>query len=106
MAASPAVVELGIADIHRAMCAGTLSARALVDVYRARIVAYYQHGPALNAVVCVDEQAATKADALDRVFADRGELSGPLHGTVPLVKDNIDVAGLPSSSGVAAPRRT
>lgn len=100
--ASFAVVERSIADIHHAMRAGTLSARALTEAYLARIAAYDQRGPTLNAVVCTDAGALAQADALDRARAASGELSGPLHGIPLLVKDNVDVAGLPSSSGLAA----
>lgn len=102
MAAPIALLDLGIADLQCGLRAGRWSVRALVDAYLARIEAYDQRGPALNAVVCIDAQAGAQADALDRTYATHGELSGALHGTVLLVKDNIDVAGLPSSSGVAA----
>lgn len=103
MAAAPVVVvELGIAAIHQSMRAGSLSARALTEAYLARIAAYDQQGPALNAVVCVAEDALAKADALDEAFARSHQLTGPLHGIPLLVKDNVDVDGLPSSSGVAA----
>jgi Asp-tRNA(Asn)/Glu-tRNA(Gln) amidotransferase A subunit family amidase len=101
-AANPAVVELGIADIQSALRAGTLSARSLTQAYLARIAAYDQHGPALNAVVSMAADALSTADTLDRALAASGQLCGPLHGVAVLVKDNVDVAGLPSSSGVAA----
>ncbi|MCC6710341.1 MAG: amidase [Gammaproteobacteria bacterium] len=97
-----AVVERDIADIHRALRAGSVSVRDLTAAYLARIQAYDQQGPALNAVVCTDAEALAKADALDKAHAASGVLSGPLHGIAILVKDNVDVAGLPSSSGVAA----
>jgi amidase len=97
-----AVVERDIADIHRALRAGALSVRDLTAAYLARIEAYDQRGPRLNAVVCTDGGALAKADALDRAQAEQGALGGPLHGVAILVKDNVDVAGLPSSSGLAA----
>ena len=42
-----------------------------------------------------------RADSLDAALAREGSLSGPLHGIVFIVKDNFDVAGLPTTAGSA-----
>lgn len=56
----------------------------------------------LNAVVAVDpENALADAARLDEL-ADAGHACGPLHGTTVVIKDNIDVAGLPTTNGSAA----
>src|SRR5690606_28290718 len=49
----------------------------------------------LNAFAAVDEDAVM-AQAAER---DAGPPSGPLHGVPIAVKDNIDVAGLPTRAG-------
>jgi len=99
---SVAVLDLSLADIADGLARGRFSASALVDSYRARIAAYDQRGPALNAIVCVNEEATAAATRLDQQQAETGALTGPLHGVPLVIKDNIDVAGLPTSSGLAA----
>src|SRR5690606_36556191 len=102
-AASPvAVVEATIADLHASMLAGTLTARALVEAYRARIDAFDKRGPGLNAIVRLDDRALAVADSLDEALRRTGRLTGPLHGIPLIVKDNYDVAGLATTVGSRA----
>jgi hypothetical protein len=55
---APFVLEdATIASVHAAFAARTLTCRALVDQYLARISAYDQAGPALNAIVVVNPDA-------------------------------------------------
>ena len=93
--------EATIAQIHEAMEAGRLTARDLVEAYLARIAKYDRQGPALNALITVNPDALTRAAELDAAFAERG-LTGPLHGIPVIVKDNYDIAGLPTSAGSRA----
>ena len=95
------VEEATIAQVHEAMEAGDLTASDLVEAYLARIEAYDRRGPALNALVTVNPHAATRAAELDAAFAARG-LTGPLHGIPIIVKDNYDIAHLPTSAGSLA----
>ena len=97
-AADFAVEETTIAEIHRAMVDGRLTARQLVERYIARIAAYDQQGPSLNAIVTLNLRALQRADRLDATFRESG-LSGPLHGIPVIVKDNYDTADLPTTAG-------
>jgi amidase len=92
---------VGVAEVSAALSAGGATSTALVEGYLARIAALSAGGPAVNAVRCLAPDAARRADELD---AERraGRLRGPLHGVPVLVKDNIDVAGLPTSGGALA----
>ncbi len=95
------VVEASIAEIHAAMNAGSLTSRALVEAYLARIAAYDKHGPALNAIVTINPNALARADELDAALEASG-LTGPLHGIPVIVKDNYDTFDLPTSGGSLA----
>lgn len=95
------VFGLSIADLQAAMAAGRLSSADLVRAYLARIAAYDQTGPALNAVLALNEEAFADAAQRDAERA-RGTLSGPLHGLPILLKDNIDTAAMPTTAGSLA----
>src|SRR5262245_967848 len=70
---------------------GRRTARQIAGAYIARIQALDRSGPSLRAVIELNPDALTIADALD---ADRtaGRMRGPLHGIPVLIKDNIDTA--------------
>lgn len=96
------VTEITIDEIHRLMRAGDLSARTLVERYRARIEAYDRQGPALNSLIVSNPRALARADSLDRILRRTGELVGPLHGIPVIVKDNYDTHDLPTTAGSAS----
>jgi amidase len=93
-----AIEEATIAQVHQSMKDGTLTCRKLVEEYLARIEAYDQQRPKLNAVIYINPKALEEADALDQKFAVRG-LSGPLHGIPVLLKDNVDTNDMPTTGG-------
>lgn len=95
------VEEATIASVHAAFAARTLTCRALVEMYLARIAAYDKTGPALNAIVVVNPNALAEADALDERFRRSG-LTGPLHCAPTIVKDNYETIGLQSADGSLA----
>jgi Asp-tRNA(Asn)/Glu-tRNA(Gln) amidotransferase A subunit family amidase len=95
------VHEATITQIHAAMRAGRLTCRSLVDRYLERIARYDKSGPALNAIVVTNPDAATQAADLDRRFA-AGGLTGPLHCVPVIVKDNFETTGLQSANGSLA----
>ena len=94
----PTVVETGILDLQRALEEGRLTSVQLVDAYEARIRAYDQDGPRLNAILRLNARAREEAAALDRERREKGP-RGPLHGIPVLLKDNYDVEGMQTSAG-------
>lgn len=90
--------EASILQLQSAMEAGTVSSRDLVEMYLARIAAYDDQGPAINAMIHVNPRAAEQALALDRERAMSGP-RGPLHGIPMVVKDNYDTADMPTTGG-------
>jgi amidase len=92
------ITETTIDDIHAAFKSGRLTARQLVQGYLDRIAAYDKHGPTINSIITLNDQALEDADRLDAAYRDSG-LVGPLHGIPVLVKDEIDTAGMPTTLG-------
>jgi amidase len=92
------LMEATIDRIHDAYRSQRLTARQLVQAYLDRIAAYDKNGPALNAIISLNPQALAEADRLDALAKAGGPL-GPLHGIPVLVKDQADVAGLPTTLG-------
>src|SRR5215831_17604008 len=76
-----------------------VSSREVVQSHLDRIEAV---NPQLNAIVrLLPEEALAAADAADRAVAD-GAALGPLHGVPCTVKENIDLAGTPTTQAVPA----
>ncbi len=92
------VVETTIADVHSAYQSGRLSARQLVQSYRDRIDAYDKRGPGINALISLNPRALEEADRLDAAFKASGFV-GPLHGIPIIMKDQGDVAEMPTTLG-------
>lgn len=95
------VMEKTIAELQAAMAGGAVTSRQLVEIYLARIAAYDKQGPALNAIVALNPDALSIADALDAERRARGP-RGPLHGIPVLVKDNYETVEMPTSAGSIA----
>ena len=100
-AAAFRVEETTIAQLHAAYLAGRTTARDVTRAYLERIAAYDKRGPYLNSLIHVNERALAEAERLDTALRDGGSLSGALHGIPVIVKDNLDTADMPTSSGVA-----
>lgn len=87
-----------IAQLHAAMFRGQVTARQVVEAYLARIEAYDQVGPALNAVVTINPDAGRQADELDAALGE-GRVVGPLHGIPMVIKDCLETADMPTAFG-------
>ncbi len=90
--------ETTIARIQSAFRDGSLTCRALVDRYLARIEAYDQQGPSLNAIVMVNADARARADDLDRRYRQSGP-AGLMHCVPVIVKDNYETLDMPTTAG-------
>ncbi|MFN2315812.1 MAG: amidase family protein [Gemmatimonadales bacterium] len=94
------VMEATIASAQAALQSGRTTCRALVEQYLARIAAYDQAGPVLNAIQHVNERALAEADSLDA--AQRaGRPLGPLHCVPVLLKDQVETRDMPTTYGSA-----
>jgi Asp-tRNA(Asn)/Glu-tRNA(Gln) amidotransferase A subunit family amidase len=99
-AAAGAQAPADAAQAARDVCAGKLKSEALVSAALARA----KERADLNAFVTLDESGAlAAARQIDAVVArSRGQGCKPLTGVPIVVKDNIHVAGLPSTGGTPA----
>jgi amidase len=95
--------QLSATELAQRIRRRQLSSVEAIDAHLARIDAV---NPALNAVVRVmADEARAGAVLADKKLA-AGETVGPLHGVPFTVKENIDVAGLPTTWGVPALAQT
>jgi amidase len=95
------VIYWSASALARALRAGQLSSREMVDACLARIDAV---NPSVNAVVqLVPERARNEADVLDKLAAS-GHFKGPLHGVPITLKDSLDTAGIISTGGTLGRR--
>jgi amidase len=91
--------QLGALELADRIRSKEVSSREVLEAHLARVEAC---NGALNAIVRVlDDEARAAADAADASLA-AGDAVGPLHGVPCTVKENIDVAGTPTTQGVKA----
>ncbi|WP_027173782.1 amidase [Methylobacterium sp. 10] len=100
MAAAPTpipdldIVEMTLADVADAFASGVTS-EALTLAFLDRIAAYNPH---YNAIIVMNPQALDDARAID-ARRGAGEALGPLAGVPVVIKDPMDMAGLPTTAG-------
>jgi amidase len=83
--------ETTISDLQEAMKSGKLTSQSITEKYLARIDQIDKQGPAINAIIELNPDALSIADAMDNERKEKGP-RGPLHGVPMLIKDNIDTA--------------
>ncbi len=97
-AATLDITRATIPEIQKAYATGRLSSERVTAAYLARVAAYEEAGPAINAIIHMNPNALEQAKALD---AERkaGKVRGPLHGIPIVLKDNFDTFDLPTTAG-------
>jgi len=94
-----------VAQLNELLDSGRISSEQLTRAYIDRIAALSSQAPALNAVRALNPRALAEARAAD-VTRGRKLAHGPLLGIPVLLKDNIDVAGMPTTAGSVALARS
>ncbi len=81
--------EISIDQLQKKMQEGSLSSKAITQLYLNRIDQIDKKGPALHAVIELNPDAISIAEAMDKERKE-GKIRGPLHGIPVLIKDNIN----------------
>jgi amidase len=84
-----ALNEATIDLLQQKMQSKEYTARSIAELYLKRIDNIDKAGPKLNAVIELNPDALSIADAMDKERAD-GKVRGHLHGIPVLIKDNIN----------------
>lgn len=90
-----------VAELSALMDAGRITSVSLTRAYLRRIEELDVRGPALNSIRAVNPAALEEAAVADERRTNGGP-QGPLLGIPVLVKDNIDVLGMPTTAGSVA----
>ncbi|MCF6360529.1 MAG: amidase [Cyclobacteriaceae bacterium] len=81
--------EKSVADLQSAMKSGQYTSRSICELYLKRIGEIDQTEGGINAVIEINPDALSIADASDKE-REAGTIRGPLHGIPIMVKDNIN----------------
>lgn len=90
--------ELNIYELQEAVDQGYLTYEKIVKLYLDRINEYNEQ---YNAVITINETAIEAAQKLDKEYQEKGRRS-LIYGLPVIVKDNIDVKGMPTTNGTKA----
>lgn len=90
-----------IQQVHGLLATRKLTAEKLAELYLERIGQLNSKGPGLNAVRAINPNWRRDAEKVDQERAQQHDL-GPMMGIPVLVKDNIDVKGMPTTAGSVA----
>ena len=90
--------DASVRSLHAALDAKKVTCAQVVRHYLARIEAYDDRGPGLNAVIAVNPRAVAAAEEMDRI--DRAARARrPLHCVPVVLKDNFHTADMPTTGG-------
>src|SRR5262249_40280183 len=95
------VTEATIPQIQDALVSGMVTSVQLVERYTARINAYDQTPPHINAIRDLNPMAGSIAAELDRLRS-KGKGGGPVFGIPIILKDNINTNDQPTTAGSVA----
>ena len=90
--------NLSIKEFQEYVDKGYLTYEKITQLYLDRIEAYNEQ---YNALITINENALEQARALDEEYKKNGRTS-LIYGLPVIVKDNIDVKGLPTTNGTKA----
>lgn len=90
--------EITLDRLQQGFESGEFTSQQIVQAYLDRIQAIDRNGPQLNSILTLNPDVIDTAMRRDMERSD-GSVRGPLHGIPVVLKDNIDMAGLPTTAG-------
>jgi mandelamide amidase len=96
--APPDVTRLTASEVAAGICSGAFTSLQVTRAYLARAKSHADH----NAFVTLDEAGALKQARAADARRAAGARCEPLQGVPMVIKDNIEVAGLPATAGTPA----
>ncbi len=90
--------EWDIATYHEALKNGKVTVEECVRYYLDRIDAFDQKGVKLNSIIAINPNAIDIAKSMDEQMKKDG-MKGTLFGVPVLLKDNVDMKGMPTTAG-------
>ncbi|HEX6973971.1 MAG TPA: amidase family protein [Vicinamibacterales bacterium] len=96
------VFEKSIDDLQQALRTGLVTSEDLVTEYLARLSRYDRNGPTFRSILALNPRVFVEARAADQLRTKALLASTPLLGVPIVLKDNIDVLGLPTTGGSRA----
>ena len=89
------ITKMNISEISEALNSKLITSEELVKLYLDRIEAYDKD---FSAIISINKEALEEAKILDKLRSE-GKIKSVMHGIPIIVKDNIDVLGLPTTAG-------
>ncbi len=90
--------EWTVEKYHSALKNGEVTVEECVKYYLERIEEYDQKSPKLNSIIAINPDAIDIAKSMDEKLKTEG-LKGSLFGVPVLLKDNVDMKGMPTTAG-------
>ena len=91
------ITKMDIAMLQAAVDEGQLTYKQIMTLYLERIEEY---ADMYECIISVSDTALAEAAVCDEIYAKQGR-SSDIFGLPVIVKDNIDVAGMATTNGVA-----
>lgn len=91
------VTKYDIDGLSKLLEDGIINSETLVNIYLERIEEYKDY----NAIITINKEALAEARKLDQE-RNNGKVRSAIHGIPLIVKDNIDVIGMPTTAGAKA----
>ncbi len=92
------ITKQDIKEISEALDLKLITSEELINLYLDRIEAYDQQ---YKSIISINENAIEEAKLADKLRSE-GKIKSILHGIPIIVKDNIDVLGMPTTAGAKA----
>lgn len=90
--------QVNVSQLREYLDKEVITSEELINLYFDRINNYNK---TYHAIISINDNALKEAQELDKLLKEN-KIKGPLHGIPVIVKDNIDVAGMPTTAGAKA----